>query len=217
MPRPRMNLVLVEDHPELRATFAELLATSPRHRLVAAYASAEDAMAGLVAAAPGLVIVDLDLPGTSGVQLIQWMGKALPDVPAVVWTIHEGRDVVYAALKAGALGYLVKSLDPAELRAALEEIEGGGAPMSPRIARRLLRDLVDGVPAPSPGDALTLRERDVLRAVARGESHKDIADGLGMSANTVHSHLKHIYKKLHARGRAEALARAQELGLIVRR
>lgn len=99
----------------------------------------------------------------------------------------------------------------------MEEIEGGGAPMSPRIARRLLRDLVDGVPAPSPGDALTLRERDVLRAVARGESHKDIADGLGMSVNTVHSHLKHIYKKLHGRGRAEALARAQELGLIVRR
>lgn len=209
-----MNLVFVEDHPGLRETFAQMMDRIPSHRLVAAYPSAEAARRDFQPGQADLVVVDLDLPGESGVDLIRWLGTLDRVVPSVVWTVHEGRDVVYAALKAGAVGYLVKAVGIREVEAALDEIQGGGAPMSPRIARRLLLDLVGATPTPAPSESLSARERDVLRAVARGDTHKEIAMDLGMSPHTVHSHLKKVYRKLHALGRAEAMARARQLGWI---
>lgn len=171
---------------------------------------------GLRTGMADLIVVDLDLPGETGVEFIRWLQGSPFATPCVVWTIHEGRDVVYSALKAGAVGYLLKSIQPTELRSAFEEIQAGGAPMSPRIARRFLRDLVDRNPTSSPAESLSVRERCILRFVARGDSYKEISAALGISPNTVHSHLNKIYRKLHAMGRNEALARAQELGLIVR-
>ena len=209
-----MKLALVEDAPSLRQAFADLVALLPGRRLVASYPTAEAARRELRPGTADLVVVDLDLPGESGVDLIRWLGTWDRTLPAVVWTIHEGRDIVYSALKAGAVGYLVKAVGVRDVEVALTEIEAGGAPMSPRIARRLLKDLVDSTPSPTPAEDLSLREREVLRAVARGATHKEIAIALGMSPHTVHSHLKHIYKKLHAVGRAEAVARARHLGWV---
>ena len=211
-----MKLALVEDDSRLSATFAQMVAALPEHELVVTYPSAEAALVGLRPGLADLLIADLQLPGQSGIELIRQVQAPPLELPAVAWTIYEGRDLVYAALKAGAVGYLLKSAGVAELASALQELREGGAPMSARIARRLLRDLVDGAAPSSPGDALSAREREVLRAVAQGDSHKEISSRLGLSVHTVHSHLRNIYKKLQAAGRAEALQRAQELGLIVR-
>lgn len=210
-----MKLALVEDNSELSASFARLVAALPAHDLVASYPTAEAALAGLRPGLADLLIADLDLPGQSGIELIRQLQGSPQELPVVVWTIYECRDHVYAALKAGAIGYLLKSAGVSELDAALREFAEGGAPMSPRIARRLLRDLVDTGAPPALTKPMSARERDVLRAVARGDSHKDISARLGISMHTVHSHLRNIYKKLQVLGRSEALQRARELGLIV--
>ena len=210
-----MNLVLVEDLPALRETFARMVEAMPGHRLVAAFPTAEEAMQGLRPGMADLLVVDLDLPGQGGIEFIRWLQDSPLQVPAVVWTIHDGREAVYAALKAGAVGYLAKGAKVHEFHAALDGIAEGGAPMSPRIARRLVEDLLNPVAPLPPAEDLSMREREVIRAVARGETHKEIAIALGISPLTVRSHLKHIYKKLHAIGRSQALRRAREMGLIL--
>lgn len=215
-----MRLVLVEDNPQLSSTFASLVAELPAHVLVACYPSAEAALAGLQPGMADLLIADLDLPGRSGVELIARVREEPWNLQALVWTVYEGHDVVYSAIKAGAIGYLLKSMGVQDLGGALHEIEQGGAPMSPRIARRLLRDLVEteGQPAPTSGNEpkpLSVRERHVLRSVAAGHSHKEIALEMGISQHTVHTHLKRIYRKLHAAGRDDALQRARQLGIVL--
>ncbi len=209
-----MRIVLVEDNPGLRETFAQMVASMPAHQLVAAYPSAEAAKAAMQPGDADLAVVDIELPGESGIELIRWLKESQPDLPAVVWTVHEARDSVYAAIKAGALGYLIKAMALPDLQAALHELERGGAPMSPRIARRVLRDVADSIPEVPPHEALSARELAVLRAIARGDTHKEIAQQLSVSMHTVHSHIGNTYRKLHAMRRADALARARQLGLI---
>ena len=165
-----MNIVLVEDLPALRETFARMVEAMPGHRLVAAFPTAEEAMQELRPGMADLLVVDLDLPGQGGIEFIRWLQDSPLQVPAVVWTIHEGREAVYAALKAGAVGYLAKGAKVHEFHAALDGIAEGGAPMSPRIARRLVEDLLNPVAPLPPAEDLSVREREVIRAVARGET-----------------------------------------------
>lgn len=215
-----MRLVLVEDNPQLSGTFASLVGELPAHQLVACYPSAEAALEGLRPGMADLLIADLDLPGCSGVELIAQVRDDPWNLQSLVWTVYDGHDVVYSAIKAGAIGYLLKSMGVQDLGSALHEIEQGGAPMSPRIARRLLRDLMEaepqpGIPAGDTSKPLSVRERHVLRAIAAGHSHKEIALEMGISQHTVHTHLKRIYRKLHAAGRDEALQRARQLGIVL--
>lgn len=210
-----MNIALIEDNPGLQEAFARLLKAVPEHALACIFGSAEDARAGLRPGMADLLVVDLGLPGETGVDFIRWLQSSGLGIPAVVWTVHEGRDAVYAALKAGAIGYLDKGAKAPEIQTALEGIAQGGSPMSPRIARRLIDDLLNPSAATPPAEELSLRERAVLRAVASGQSHKQIAADMGISPLTVRSHIQHIYRKLHVTGRAEALHRARNLGLII--
>lgn len=217
-----MKIALVEDTALLRDTFASLLARVPGHSLVATYASAEDALAGLQPGMADLLVADLDLPGQSGVELIARVQGQPLALQAVVWTVYDGDHAVYAAIKAGAIGYLLKSLSLRELQAALREIEEGGAPISPRIARRLLRDLAapdsaSGSDADTGSQGLSIRERAVLRFIADGHCRKEIADALGVSINTVHSHVKRVYRKLQVTGRNDAIHRARQLGILAGR
>lgn len=214
-----MKIALVEDNPLLRDTFVSLLARVPGHSLVATFGSAEEALAGLQPGMADLLVADLDLPGRSGIELIARVQEPPLALQSVVWTIYDGADSVYAAIKAGAIGYLLKSMSRRELQGALQEIEEGGAPISPRIARRLLRDLAAPVPTSQsePDDdphKLSIRERAVLRMIADGHCRKEIADDLGVSVNTVHTHVKRIYRKLHVTGRMDAIHRARQLGIL---
>lgn len=212
-----MNLVLVEDNPGLSEAFARMVAELPAHRLVGAFPSAEAALEVLRPGMADLLVVDLDLPGQTGVELIARVREEPLGLSSLVWTIFDGHAAVYSALKAGALGYLLKATGVEELEDALRLFEQGGVPMTPRIARRLLRDMVQAEPLaePEPDHGLSLRERSVLRAIAAGHSHKEVAQQMGISQHTVHTHLKRIYRKLHAAGRDQALERARRLGIVV--
>lgn len=210
-----MKLALVEDDPRLRDTFARLVAELPAHRLVVSYPSAEAALENLRPGDVNLVIADLGLPGTSGIDLIARLREEPWSLPSLVWTVCDARDVVYAAIRAGAIGYLLKSMGVEDLERALHDVEQGGAPMSPSIARRVLQDLMGTGGPTSPEEPLSVQECHVLRAIAAGHRHKEVAVELGISQHTVHSHLKRIYRKLHVHGRTEALQRARQLGIVV--
>lgn len=123
-----MNIALVEDRASLRQTFARMLEAIPGHRLVAMFASAEEAKDGIRPGMADLLVVDLDLPGENGIEFIRWLQESALRIPAAVWTIHDGRDAVYAALKAGAVGYLEKGAKVHEFQTALEGIEEGARP-----------------------------------------------------------------------------------------
>ena len=208
-----MKLCIVEDNQPLLANLQLLLGGEPGCTVVGAHPSAEEALAADPWSRCDLLLVDIDLPGLSGVELIRGVHRSYPDLQALVHTISEDRDVVFAAIKAGAMGYLLKGGSPRELIESLRSLHAGGAPMSPRIARKMLLEL-QALAEATPQAGLTAREVDVLKSIAQGMTYKDIADSLGRSAHTVHAHIKAAYEKLQAADRAAALRKARSLGLI---
>jgi two-component system NarL family response regulator len=210
-----LNLLIVEDDALLRENLRVLLSGEPGLRLAATCASAEEALGVLRArAAPpaDVMLTDLGLPGLGGVELIRQAKALCPELDILVLTVSEDRDAVFAALKAGASGYIVKGATPRELVESIAELRAGGAPMSPKIARLVIRNFQD---TPADGDdLLTAKERGVLAGIASGLSYKEIAAQLFISPHTVHSHVKHVYEKLQARDKRDALAKARRKGLI---
>ncbi|MFT3821400.1 MAG: response regulator transcription factor [Rubrivivax sp.] len=207
-----LRLLVVEDDPLLRESLRVLLAGEPELQLVGACASAEEALALLASALPDAMLCDLGLPAMPGVELIRQAKQALPALEIIVLTVSEDRDAVFAALKAGATGYVVKGATPRELVEALAALRAGGAPMSPKIARLVVKTFHD---TPPPEEfLLSNKERAVLAAVQEGRSYKEIAAALNISPHTVHSHIKHVYEKLQATDKRDALAKARRKGLI---
>ena len=207
-----MRLLIVEDDQLLRENLRVLLGGEAGMQVVGACASAEDALPLLVAEQPDLMLSDLGLPAMSGVELIRRAKELLPALDIVVLTVSEDREAVFAALKAGAAGYIVKGATPRELVEALLTLRAGGAPMSPKIARLVVKTFHD---MPPPEEfLLSAKERTVLSGVQDGRSYKEIAGGMHVSPHTVHSHIKHIYEKLQATDKRDALAKARRKGLI---
>ncbi len=207
-----MRLMIVEDDALLRENLRVLLSGEPEFEVVACCDSGEGALQALEAARPDTILSDLGLPGMAGIELIRRAKERAPGVDILVLTISEDRDVVFAALKAGACGYIVKGATPRELVEALVEVTRGGAPMSPKIARMVIRSFQDA----GPGDdgLLTPKERSVLLGVRDGLSYKSIAARLSISPHTVHSHVKRIYEKLQAVDKRAALANARRKGAL---
>lgn len=175
----------------------------------------------------GVVLVDIGLPDGSGVELIGWLQANRPAIPAVVISAWRTEEIIFAALRAGAIGYLLKERDDIELGIALRSIEQGGAPIDPSIARHILGWLAThqppaDAPAPPAGDAaaadapaaLTRRERKILELVSQGLSNRDMAESLSISRLTVECHTKNIYRKLAVSSRTEAVFEARRHGLL---
>jgi len=210
--RPELRLLIVEDDALLRENLRVLLGGEPGVRVVAACACAEDALAQLVEARPDAMLSDLGLPAMSGVELIRRARELVPALDIVVLTVSEDREAVFAALKAGAAGYIVKGATPRELVEAVDVLRGGGAPMSPKIARLVVKTFHD---TPPPDEfLLSAKERTVLSGIQEGRSYKEIAAGMNISPHTVHSHIKHIYEKLQASDKRDALTKARRKGLL---
>lgn len=164
----------------------------------------------------GLVLIDVGLPDDSGVALIGWLQAHHPGVPAVAISASRTEEAIFAALRAGAIGYLLKERDDLELSIAMRSIEQGGASIDPSIARRILSWVAaaDDAGAPAaPAEALTARESEILELVAQGLSHRDIAETLSISRLTVERHARQIYRKLAAHSRTEAASPAHRGGL----
>ena len=208
----RMNLCIVEDNAALLKSLTARLSREPDIHVASANASAEEALEQCPWGEVDILLADIDLPGMSGIELIRRVRESIPTVQAMAFTICEDRATVFAALKAGAYGYVLKGDSPQDLLESLRELSRGGSPMSPSIARQVIREFHPG----ESEEALTPREQDVLKLVAEGRLYKEIADAFGLSAHTVHTHIKRIYGKLHAHGRTDALSKAREAGLLAR-
>ncbi len=209
-----MRIVLADDHALFRDGVASLLAAWG-HAVVGQAADGAEAVILAARMEPDLVLMDVRMPGMSGVAATERIKQAQPDVRIVMLTVSEDEDDLFGAIKAGAQGYLLKNLESAQLRRMLEAVARDEAAITPATAARILAEFVrHDLPEPSGPDRLTERELDVLRLVTAGLRNREIAAQLGITENTVKFHLKNILEKLHARSRTEVATRAMREGLV---
>lgn len=207
-----MRLVIVEDDALLLENLTLLLSGEEGITVSGSYRSAEDAIKGLKKASPEVLLTDLGLPGMSGVDLIKKAKEEMPKLEIMAHTVFEDRDKVFAAIKAGASGYLLKGSSPREIIESIHALYKGGAPMSPKIARKVIFEFRDE--NAEEDFLLTKREKEVVRLVEEGLSYKEISDKLTISVQTVHSHIKNTYKKLQAKDKIDAIAKARARGIL---
>ena len=213
-----MRILLADDHALFRDGVASLLGVWG-HEVVGQVPDGDAAVAAAVRLRPDLVLMDVAMPGGGGLAATRRLAVEAPGLAIVMLTASEDVDDLFAAIKAGARGYLLKNLEAGELRGMLNAIERGEAAITPAIAGRILTELARPEPAPAPAadsdpDHLTDRELDVLRLIVRGMRNKEIAAELGISENTAKFHLRNILDKLHAQNRAEVVALAMRGGLV---
>lgn len=207
-----MRIAIVEDNQILLENLKLLLMGEPNMEIIGAFSSAEDALKSLDFSNTEVMLVDLGLPGMSGIELISKVKEKYPEVDIMAHTIFENRESVFSAIKAGASAYILKGSRPVELIDALNKLYEGGAPMSPKIARMVIQEFQDQ--GSSEQYLLSQREKEVLKEIEQGLSYKEIAGKLNISPQTIHTHIKKIYEKLQARDRHDALLKARKKGII---
>jgi DNA-binding NarL/FixJ family response regulator len=211
MTQPRLRVMVVDDHPLVRSAVARAI-RGDGMIVVAEASTAEEALALAPQVAPDILLLDIALPGMSGVQLVRELAPRLPATKIVMLTVSSADRDVAEAMRYGAAGYLTKDVSPEALVRALRATQTGELVIPRRLAARLLarmsrRSLADSIASPAPIDQLTTRERDVLRLLADGMSDRDIAVALTISPRTVETHVSNILRKLDVRNRAEAARR----------
>jgi DNA-binding NarL/FixJ family response regulator len=201
------RVAIVEDDSGLRGQLERILKAAPGVCCVGTFGSAEKALEGMVAMQPDVILMDINLPGMSGIECVAQLRKDLTAAHVIMLTVYEDSDRIFQALQAGADGYLVKSSPTDVLLRAIEDVHQGGAPMSSHIARKVVRQFRQTEPSHDETANLAKREREVLNLLASGFVYKEIADQLGIGTETVKTYVKNICKKLHVRNRLEAVAR----------
>ena len=202
-----VKVVLVEDRAGMRDSWSRLINSLPGFSCVTVCSSGEEALRVIPAIAPDVVLMDIFLPRMSGIECTARLKLLLPKTQILILTAVDDDELVFMALEAGADGYLLKRTKPEDLRAAMLDVLGGGAPMTSEIARRVVESFRRAGRLPKQTVHLSAREEEVLILLSKGYSNKEIAVQLSIGVETVGSHLKHIYEKMHVRSRAEAVAR----------
>lgn len=198
---------IVEDDRKTRESLMALLGGAPGVRLLSVYSSGEAALAAVPSERPDVVLMDINLPGMSGIDCIAKLKAVMPDLRALVLTTYEDSHLIFKSLRAGACGYILKNKSSAELLTAVQQVHEGGAPMSMRIARKVVA-FFNELSGPAPeSERLSEREAQVLSALAKGLLYKEIGLQLKISENTVRTYIKRIYEKLHVNSRTEAVAK----------
>ena len=209
---PMIKVSIVEDDAKLRETLVRYFAGQPGFRCLNAYPNAEAALADIPQHPPDVVLMDINLPGMSGIECVSLLRQAAPSLKIIMLTVFEESEQVFKALSAGAFGYLVKSNRPAKILEAIREVHDGGSPMSGHIARKVVQSFQAQAAVRAETDTLTARELEVLQGLSRGHPYKEIASDLGISLSTVRTYIQRIYEKLHVHSQTEAvmkLARKQ--------
>lgn len=209
-----LAVALVEDQRPLREGLAALVDGTPGYRVVGSYESMEAALEGLAAARPDVLLLDIELPGMSGIDGVRELKSRAPEVQVLMLTVFGDDDRVFEAICNGASGYLLKDTPPARLLDAIRELAAGGAPMSPEIARKVVTMFQRVAPPRETPADLSPREVQILRLLADGHSYKTAAAELGISPDTVRFHIRHIYEKLHVHSKSEAVLKAFRTGLL---
>jgi DNA-binding NarL/FixJ family response regulator len=202
-----ISVSIVDDEKKLCESIAAFLNGSPGFRCVSIYGSAETALQRLPADAPDVVLMDINMAGMNGIECVRRLKVLAPRLQILMLTVYDDTDQIFKALAAGATGYLLKRHDPEELLQAIRDVQAGGSPMSNSIARKVVASFQKADLIGENENQLSAREQAVLDCLARGLPYKQIGDELGISINTIRTHLRHIYEKLHVQSRTEAVAK----------
>jgi len=204
-----IHVGIVEDNDEIRQTLALIIDGTPGYSCKMIFSNAEAAVEALRNSYVNVVLMDIELPGMTGIEAVKQLKPSAPDMDFLMLTIRQDDESIFQSICAGATGYLVKDTPPTALLQAIQEVADGGAPMSTSIARKVIRSFHSTKPSP-----LSSRETEILKLLCDGLNYRSIAQQLFLSAHTVKSHIKNIYKKLHVNSRAEAVGKALKDKLI---
>jgi len=211
---PSIRVALIEDQRDIREGLATLIRGTGGFRIAGAFGSIESALAGIAADPPDIMLVDIGLPGMSGIEGIPLLRERCPRALILVLSVHDDDDRIFGALCAGASGYLLKNTAPARLLESLHEAVSGGSPMSPEVARRVVLLFRKFVPPKQADHGLTPHENRLLQLLAEGHDYRSAALELDLSVNTIAFHMKRVYEKLHVHSKSEAVAKAFRQGLV---
>ncbi len=199
-----IKVSIVEDLPDIREGLRFIVNQTPELTCLSAFENAEEALTELVRQKPDVVIMDINLPGMSGIDCIRQLKEHGLLTQFLMFTVYENDEAVFDALSAGANGYVLKKMPPHKIIEAIREIYEGGSPMSAAIARRVLATF-QSKPVAEPNFGLSPREKEIVDQLSKGLLYKEIADRLAIGIGTVRQHIHHIYEKLHVQNRTEAL------------
>lgn len=202
-----ITISIVEDNAGTREMLSKLFDRSPGLTCLRAYASGEDAVRGIPQEPSEVAVVDINLPGMSGIECVARLKQLLPALQVLMLTTYEESDLIFGSLRAGANGYLLKTMPAGELVEAVRQVRAGGAPMSMQIARKVIAHFHGAKSEPGRMEQLTNRENEVLGLLAKGHLYKEISEQLGISMSTVRTHIHTIYEKLHVQTRTEAVVK----------
>lgn len=203
-----LKVIIFDDNDSLRDSIAVLLQHSPDYTLAGSYAHCLDVIENIKDTKPDVVIMDIDMPGMNGIEGVKLIRKNFPAMHVLMLTVFDDDEKVFAAIKAGAEGYILKNAEPENLLHAISEVYNGGAPMTPGIARKVLNQFQTMLPEEEKDYHLSNREKEVLSLLVDGLSYKMIAAKLKITYDTVRAHMKKIYEKLHVASMTEAVAKA---------
>jgi DNA-binding NarL/FixJ family response regulator len=205
--RAQVPVAVVEDDPGIRESLVKYLNRSAGYRCAGAYPDAESALAGLKSGEWEVVLMDINLPGASGIEATRELKRFRPDARVLMLTVYEESKPLFDSLKAGACGYLLKRTPPEKILEAINEARTGGVPLNPQMAAKVANYFQNIATADGEVGSLTARERQTLELLAEGFLYKEIADRMGVSPGTVHQFTKQIYEKLHVHSRTEAVVK----------
>jgi DNA-binding NarL/FixJ family response regulator len=209
-----IDVAVIEDQEDIREGLAVLIGSTPGFRCVGAYRSMEEALPGIARRPPAIALLDIGLPGMSGLDGIRPIRARQPTIQILMLTVYEDDDRIFNALCAGATGYLLKKTPPDRLIENIRDAMNGGSPMSPEVARKVVALFRTFRPRPDAEYDLTGHETRLLRMLVDGHNYKTAAEDLGVSVNTVAFHMKRVYEKLQVHSKSEAVSKALREGLI---
>ena len=202
-----ITVAVVEDDAQVRRSLAGILKRGPGVICVGEFGNAEEALREIPRLQPKVVLMDINLPGMDGVHCVRRLSELAPKTQVLMLTVYDNTDTIFNSLAAGASGYLLKPISAAQLLAAVRDVYAGGAPMTSDIARKVVQAFKQPAPASGETENLSLREQEVLDFLAKGYLYKEIAEQLDISYGSVHTYVERIFKKLHVRSRAQAVAK----------
>jgi len=202
-----ITVAIVEDVPEVRRGLVSLVGAAPGFLCAGEYGDAESALAAFARQRPDVVLMDIGLPGISGIEAARRIRESHPTVQVMMLTVYEDESRIFESLRAGATGYVLKTMPADRLLEAIASVKAGGSPMSSSIARRVVGFFHHSGRATDPAADLTGREREILDLLVEGFRYREIGERLGISLDTVRTHIRHIYEKMQVRSRTEATVR----------
>ena len=204
-----IRVIIFDDNPSLRISLFHLVNESSGFKCVGAYEDCLDLLENVSKDKPDVVLMDIQMPGISGIEAVGMLKEKYPDIKILMQTIFEDNEKIFQSILAGASGYILKNTSPARILEFIKETYEGGAPMSPTVATKVMKMMVDQSPsAKQISFNLSEREKEILSFLVEGMSYKMIADACFISLDTVRSHIKSIYEKLHVHSKGEAVAKA---------